>query len=156
MLDLVFCLIFFRVDEIVLNVDLAPTFLDIGGVAPPPHMDGRSFLPLILNRHRNAVDKWPDTFLIESSGRRETPEQMQEQRMKAAAARYSARMNAMAVAANATVLSVEPVMLPQEAVVTAEGDTGKRDEGAMDFGSHEHDEDDDEHDGEHDGELNNS
>ncbi|XP_038115687.1 extracellular sulfatase SULF-1 homolog isoform X2 [Culex quinquefasciatus] len=138
------------VDEIVLNVDLAPTFLDIGGVAPPPHMDGRSFLPLILNRHRNAVDKWPDTFLIESSGRRETPEQMQEQRMKAAAARYSARMNAMAVAANATVLSVEPVMLPQEAVVTAEGDTGKRDEGAMDFGSHEHDEDDDEHDGEHD------
>uniref|UniRef100_A0A1Q3F3V4 Putative sulfatase n=1 Tax=Culex tarsalis TaxID=7177 RepID=A0A1Q3F3V4_CULTA len=140
------------VDEIVLNVDLAPTFLDIGGVAPPPHMDGRSFLPLILNRHRNAIDKWPDTFLIESSGRRETPEQMQEQRMKAAAARYSARMNAMA-AANATALSsVEQpaLVLPQEAVVTVDGgDAGKRDEGAIDFGSHEHDEDDDEHEGEH-------
>ena len=141
----------------MLNVDLAPTFLDIGGVAPPPHMDGRSFLPLILNRHRNAIDKWPDTFLIESSGRRETPEQMQEQRMKAAAARYSARMNAMSALAgtpvNATVLSVEPVLLPQESVVTAEGEAGKRDEVAMDFGSHEHDEDDDEHDGEHEGKF---
>lgn len=60
-----------RVDEVVLNIDLAPTFLAIGGVAPPPHMDGRSFLPLILNRNINIQNTWPDTFLIESSGRRE-------------------------------------------------------------------------------------
>lgn len=63
-------------DEIVLNIDLAPTFLDMAGVATPPHMDGRSFLPLLLNRHRHIKETWPDTFLIESSGRRETPEQI--------------------------------------------------------------------------------
>lgn len=56
-------------------------------------MDGKSILPLILNRHRNIRDKWPDTFLIESSGRRETPEQMAEQRARAAAAKYSQLLN---------------------------------------------------------------
>lgn len=63
-------------------MDLAPTFLDIAGVATPAHIDGKSFLPLLLNRHKHIRDKWPDTFLIESSGRRETPEQMAEQRMR--------------------------------------------------------------------------
>lgn len=82
-----------RVEEIVQNVDLAPTFLDIAGVPAPPHMDGKSILPLILNRHRSVKFKWPDTFLIESSGRRETPEQMAEQRAKAAAAKYSQLLN---------------------------------------------------------------
>lgn len=60
----------------MLNIDLAPTFLDMAGVPTPNHMDGRSFLPLLLNRHRHIKDTWPDTFLIESSGRRETPEQI--------------------------------------------------------------------------------
>lgn len=58
----------------------------MGGVATPSHMDGRSILPLLRNGHRNMRAKWPDTFLIESSGRRETPEQIAEQRAKAAAA----------------------------------------------------------------------
>ena len=79
----------YRVEEIVQNIDLAPTFLDIAGVQVPPHMDGKSILPLIINRHRSIKYKWPDTFLIESSGRRETPEQMAEQRARAAAAKYS-------------------------------------------------------------------
>lgn len=56
-------------------------------------MDGKSILPLVLNRHRLIKYKWPDTFLIESSGRRETPEQMAEQRAKAAAAKYSQLLN---------------------------------------------------------------
>ncbi|XP_059048976.1 extracellular sulfatase SULF-1 homolog [Achroia grisella] len=61
------------VDDIVLNIDLAPTFLDMGGVDPPPHMDGRSLLPLLQpRRRRQATQHWPDTFLVESSGRRET------------------------------------------------------------------------------------
>ncbi|XP_075146298.1 extracellular sulfatase Sulf1 [Haematobia irritans] len=70
------------VDEVVLNVDLAPTFLDMGGVPTPSHMDGRSILPLLLNKHRLMKDAWPDTFLIESSGRRETPDQIAEARAR--------------------------------------------------------------------------
>lgn len=66
-----------RIDDIVLNIDLAPTFLDMGGVPTPQHMDGKSILPLLRTRHRNVRGKWPDTFLIESSGRRETPEQIE-------------------------------------------------------------------------------
>ncbi|XP_063234473.1 extracellular sulfatase SULF-1 homolog isoform X2 [Bacillus rossius redtenbacheri] len=74
-----------KIDEIVLNLDLAPTFLDIAGVETPSHMDGRSFLPLLhrmpkrgqmSGRRKNF--KWPDTFLIESSGRREIPEAFAE------------------------------------------------------------------------------
>lgn len=76
---------FCRIDEIVTNIDLAPTFLDMAGVPTPSHMDGRSILPVLRNRNRNIRSKWPDTFLIESSGRRETPEQIMEQRSRAAA-----------------------------------------------------------------------
>lgn len=53
---------------------MAPTFLDIAGVSPPPHMDGRSAFKL-FHKHKKGNKKfiahWPDTFLIESSGRRE-------------------------------------------------------------------------------------
>jgi len=66
----------------VLNVDLAPTFLDMGGVPTPQHMDGRSILPLLLSRNRAVRDNWPDSFLIESSGRRETAEQIAESRAR--------------------------------------------------------------------------
>lgn len=52
------------VDDIVLNIDLAPTFLDMAGVEVPSHMDGRSVLPLFTNSKRRRI-KWPDTFLIE-------------------------------------------------------------------------------------------
>uniref|UniRef100_A0A182PCU3 Extracellular sulfatase SULF-1 homolog n=1 Tax=Anopheles epiroticus TaxID=199890 RepID=A0A182PCU3_9DIPT len=147
------------VDEIVLNVDLAPTFLDIGGVAPPPHMDGRSILPLVLNRHRAALDKWPDTFLIESSGRRETPEQIQEQKQRAAAARYSARFNL--ANGNGSQPKLVPEVLVESRHAAGEGSSdgvasvttgGVSDRKELDFSSHEHDDDEDEHelDGEDD------
>ncbi|KAK0090345.1 hypothetical protein PV325_001119 [Microctonus aethiopoides] len=79
------------VDDIVLNIDMAPTFLDIAGVETPHQMDGRSFKKLFLtNKHgRRTKFKWPDTFLIESSGRRETPESIAE-----AKAREARRQNA--------------------------------------------------------------
>ncbi|XP_017858455.1 PREDICTED: extracellular sulfatase SULF-1 homolog isoform X1 [Drosophila arizonae] len=80
------------VNEIVLNVDLAPTFLDMGGVPTPQHMDGRSILPLLLSRNRVVRDTWPDSFLIESSGRRETPEQIAESRARLLADRHSMKL----------------------------------------------------------------
>ncbi|XP_063703025.1 extracellular sulfatase SULF-1 homolog isoform X2 [Culicoides brevitarsis] len=126
------------VDEIVLNVDLAPTFLDIGGVVPPLHMDGKSILPLISNRQRNIKEKWPDTFLIESSGRRETPEQMAEIRARNAAMRLAAKMNETE---NTTTFEEEDndgSVSPRSALA----DLLKKDMNLY-FGSHEDDEDDD-------------
>ncbi|CAK1548407.1 unnamed protein product [Leptosia nina] len=80
------------VDDIVLNIDLAPTFLDMGGVDPPAHMDGRSLLPLLQPRRRRAAAAhWPDTFLVESSGRRETQAHIIEERLRAQ--KYSKEMN---------------------------------------------------------------
>ncbi|KAH8417402.1 hypothetical protein KR222_010525, partial [Zaprionus bogoriensis] len=80
------------VNEIVLNVDLAPTFLDMGGVPTPPHMDGKSILPLLLSRNRVVRDNWPDSFLIESSGRRETAEQIAESRARLLAERRDMKL----------------------------------------------------------------
>jgi len=45
----------------VLNIDLAPTFLDIAGLTKPPHMDGKSILPLFAKENK----KFRDSFLIE-------------------------------------------------------------------------------------------
>lgn len=36
------------IDELVLNIDWAPTFLDIAGISIPDDMQGESFLPLLL------------------------------------------------------------------------------------------------------------
>ncbi|PNF30580.1 Extracellular sulfatase SULF-1-like protein [Cryptotermes secundus] len=90
------------IDDIVLNLDIAPTFLDIAGVEAPAHMDGRSFLKLL---HRNSKHgqmsarrrklKWPDTFLIESSGRRETPESI-EAKLNLLKPQHQAKLNKIA------------------------------------------------------------
>lgn len=52
----------------VLNIDLAPTFLDIAGVSPPEHMDGKSIVPLFHESDDVTVDpepSWRQAFLIE-------------------------------------------------------------------------------------------
>jgi len=48
-------------DELVLNNDLAPTILDLAGVAVPDEMSGRSLRPLFSHR----TEGWRDAFLYE-------------------------------------------------------------------------------------------
>ena len=42
-------------DDMILNVDFAPLFLELAGVAVPPDMQGRSFQPLL---HGDTPDDW--------------------------------------------------------------------------------------------------
>uniref|UniRef100_A0A8R1TS22 Sulfatase N-terminal domain-containing protein n=1 Tax=Onchocerca volvulus TaxID=6282 RepID=A0A8R1TS22_ONCVO len=62
--------------EPVMNVDIAPTILDIAGIVTPHHMDGRSLVPLIRQYDKQKKKtkketgkvkdfKWRDTILIE-------------------------------------------------------------------------------------------
>jgi N-acetylglucosamine-6-sulfatase len=48
-------------DEFALNIDLAPTLLQLGGVAVPPTMQGQSLVPLLRGRRV----PWRKSFLIE-------------------------------------------------------------------------------------------
>jgi arylsulfatase A-like enzyme len=49
------------VDEMVLNIDLAPTLLELGGVAVPREMQGMSWVPLLTGKH----PAWRQSFLAE-------------------------------------------------------------------------------------------
>lgn len=49
------------VDELVLNIDLAPTWLDLAGVLTPPEMQGKSWRPLATGRRV----AWREAFLAE-------------------------------------------------------------------------------------------
>src|SRR6185503_2546045 len=48
-------------DEIALNIDLAPTLLELAGVAVPATMQGRSIVPLLKGKR----PAWRNSFLIE-------------------------------------------------------------------------------------------
>ena len=61
-----------RLDAMVVNIDLAPTFAEIAGVEAPEFVDGRSFLPLLQDPER----PWRESFLIE---RRKLEEQLVRQ-----------------------------------------------------------------------------
>ena len=51
-----------RISQMILNIDIAPTILDICGVKPKPgSMDGQSFLPLLLGKKI----PWRDHFIYE-------------------------------------------------------------------------------------------
>jgi len=47
------------VDEVVANIDIAPTVMEAAGLQKPPHMDGSSFLPLA----RGQTVPWRENFL---------------------------------------------------------------------------------------------
>jgi arylsulfatase A-like enzyme len=48
-------------DEMVLNIDLAPTFLELAGVAAPREMQGKSWVPLLTGKRTD----WRQSFLAE-------------------------------------------------------------------------------------------
>ncbi len=48
------------VDEIVVNVDFGPTLLDLCGLAPPDHVQGRSFAPLLTEDE--LAEPWPTSM----------------------------------------------------------------------------------------------
>ena len=48
-------------DEIVLNIDVAPTFLELAGVSVPHEMQGRSWVPLVVGKSAG----WRTAFLAE-------------------------------------------------------------------------------------------
>lgn len=50
-----------QVDRVVANIDIAPTLLDLAGVARPSHMQGMSMLPVL----RDAKAPWRDSLLYE-------------------------------------------------------------------------------------------
>jgi arylsulfatase A-like enzyme len=50
------------INEIAQNIDLNPTFVELGYATPPPHVDGRSLAPLL---HGQRADGWRTVALIE-------------------------------------------------------------------------------------------
>lgn len=53
-------------DDLVLNIDLAPTMLDLAGITPPNFMDGQSFKPMLLGAAKPTVSR--TDFLVEHQG----------------------------------------------------------------------------------------
>jgi N-acetylglucosamine-6-sulfatase len=52
-----------KVEQIALNIDLAPTILELAGAQKPSYMQGESFVKLL---HPNAkVDQWRSSFMFE-------------------------------------------------------------------------------------------
>ena len=52
------------VDDFVRLPDLAPTFMEIGGVKPPDHLYGRSLMPLLMSDKSGIIDKTRDWVIM--------------------------------------------------------------------------------------------
>ena len=60
-----------KVDDVVENIDLCPTFTELTGAAPSPNVDGRSLVPLLQGQKPS---DWRSAALIEHHGPRHEPE----------------------------------------------------------------------------------
>jgi N-acetylglucosamine-6-sulfatase len=58
------------VNEVVANIDIAPTILDVSGLKAPDYMDGKSFLPFLQGKKQN----WRDGLLYEYYWERNFPQ----------------------------------------------------------------------------------
>ncbi len=58
------------IDELIQNIDVAPTVLDVAGVSTPEHMDGRSFLKLLEGKQT----PWRDEVYYEYYWERNFPQ----------------------------------------------------------------------------------
>ncbi|XP_022696955.1 putative extracellular sulfatase Sulf-1 homolog [Varroa jacobsoni] len=54
-----------QVPELIANIDIAPTLLEIAGVPADVSMDGKSILPLLMQKMGRRVTTWRDSLLIE-------------------------------------------------------------------------------------------
>jgi N-acetylglucosamine-6-sulfatase len=59
-----------RVEEVVANIDIAPTFLEAAGLEPPAYMDGKSFIPLLKENEL----AWRENLLYEYYWERNFPQ----------------------------------------------------------------------------------
>jgi N-acetylglucosamine-6-sulfatase len=55
-----------KLEHLVLNNDLGPTFAELGGAQAPSFVDGRSLVPL-LRAESPSVDDWRQAFLVEAA-----------------------------------------------------------------------------------------
>ena len=52
-------------DQMVANIDISPTVLDLAGIPVPPIMDGMSLAPLLLARNEGTPPGWRTRFASE-------------------------------------------------------------------------------------------
>jgi N-acetylglucosamine-6-sulfatase len=58
-----------KVEQVVANIDIAPTILEAAGLRPPAYLDGKSFLPLLQRKPA----EWRDGLLYEYYWERNFP-----------------------------------------------------------------------------------
>ncbi|XP_064600043.1 N-acetylglucosamine-6-sulfatase-like [Liolophura sinensis] len=54
-------------EEIMLNIDFAPTFVELAGLSPPVDMDGMSMAKVLMDKSNKSLS-FRDTFLVEHVG----------------------------------------------------------------------------------------